>query len=440
MGKRIRRTVVAAGVLALVTAAGCGANEPESTGYGDQAPAKSEQKKSTEQKKDHGDDHGSANAATAKLQPEGTGDPFADARTAAEHMPMTAAGLSEGFATAAKVEGSTNSDAAELRANLTYLLTEHVYLAGITVATAYATAPDSPEFEAAADTLDANSQAVASAVGSIAGKDKGKQFLVSWRSHINDFVDYAVAAKSKDEKGKAEAVDNLMAYSKTSGQFFSEITGGALPASAVQQEFETHIVSLAKAVDGFAAGDPKAYDDLKAAAGHMPMSAAALAGGITEAAKLEGDPNDAASELRSTLTAALTEHVYLASVAVFTAYTAGADSPAFEAAAATLDTNSQEIAAAVGSLSDAESEKAFLTAWRSHISDFVDYAVARAEKDDAGQTEALNNLESYTTSAGSLISQVSGGQLPAKTVSTGLQAHVTSLAGAIDSLAGALVK
>ena len=38
--------------------------------------------------------HGSTSqSAAAGLTPKGTGDPFADARTAASHMPMTAAGL-----------------------------------------------------------------------------------------------------------------------------------------------------------------------------------------------------------------------------------------------------------------------------------------------------------------------------------------------------------
>ena len=43
-----------------------------------------------------------------------------------------------------------------------------------------------------------------------------------------------------------------------------------------------------------------------------------------------------ASDLRSGLTYLLTEHVYLAGIAVATAYHAGADSPAFKLAAATL--------------------------------------------------------------------------------------------------------
>lgn len=51
--------------------------------------------------------------------PASTGDPFADARTAAAHMPKTAETLATGFATAADVGGDPSSDAATVRATLT---------------------------------------------------------------------------------------------------------------------------------------------------------------------------------------------------------------------------------------------------------------------------------------------------------------------------------
>ncbi len=425
-----RRAGAGVATLALLLAAGCGSAEP---GADARATADPPRKSTPSAKKP------SSPADPTALSPHGSGDPFADARTAAAHMPMTAASLAQAFGKVAGVEGSTTSDAAELRSGLTYLLTEHVYLAGIAVATTYAKGADSAEFKAAGSTLDANSRAVAAAVGSVAGPAKGKAFLASWRSHIQDFIDYAVAAKGDDAAGKQAAVDNLMAYARTAGEFFAEVTAGTLPAKAVQQEFEHHITSLAAAVDALAAGDATAYDKLAAAAAHMPMSADALATGIATAAKLEGDPSDPAADLRAALTAGLTTHVYLASVAVFTAYTVGADSEPFEAAAATLDANSVELAKAVGTLTgNKDTERTFLRAWRSHVDDFVSYAVAAAGKDEAGKRAALESLAGYTSAAGELISSITDGELGKDTVREDLVVHVESLAGAIDSLAGAL--
>ena len=74
-------------------------------------------------------------------------DPFDLTREAADHMPMTADALATGFDAALKLPGNADSDAAGLRAQLTYLLTEHVYLAGIAVDTAYVAGADSPEWD-----------------------------------------------------------------------------------------------------------------------------------------------------------------------------------------------------------------------------------------------------------------------------------------------------
>jgi hypothetical protein len=337
------------------------------------------------------------------------------------------------------MKGSADSDAAELRSGLTYLLTEHVYLAGIAVATAYHAGADSPEFKLAADAVDDNSQRVAAAIGTVA-PDEEEGFLTRWRSHVTDFVNYAVAAKTKDEAGKKKAVSNLTAYAKSSGVFFEKISGGTMKAKDVEASFNEHIGMLAKAVDLFAAGDTKAYAALKMAAGHMPMMASYLATGVDKATKGDGDPNDDASALRATLTDYLVSHVYLAGVAVFTAYTAGADSAAFTASAGAVDSNSKDIAKAVGSIAGKDKGDAFYTTWAKHVSDFVDYAVADATNDQAKKDSALANLDAYRKSSGAFFSTITNGTIPASAVEDELKVHIETTAGVIDSLKAALVK
>jgi hypothetical protein len=367
-------------------------------------------------------------------------DPFDLIREAASHMPMTADALATGFDSALKLPGNAGSDAAALRAQLTYLLTEHVYLAGIAVDTAYVTGADSPEFKLAAQTLDANSVALSEAVGSIAGDKQAETFLTAWRSHIDDFVAYAVAAKEGDEAGKREALRNLAAYQRTAGQFFAEVTGGALPASAVRASLAEHVETLTAAIDAFAAGDPSGFDKLKAAADHMPMTATALADGIDQAADIAGNPNDQASEVRAALNGMLTAHVYLSGIGVFTAYVDGADSPAFAAAAGTIDANSVELADAVTSLTDQATGESFLQSWRSHIDDFVAYAVAVAGDDQQAQDEAQANLQAYAEVSGTNFEEITGGALTAAAVQHEFEMHIASLSEAIDALAQALIR
>jgi hypothetical protein len=419
---RHRRVIAATlGSLALVAPLACGSDDDSTDASGSSHEAASPEH-SSGPKQRSGDD------------------PYAATHNAASHMPMTADALAGGFDSAVQLDGAADSEAATLRANLTYLLTEHVYLAGIAVDTAYVAGADSPEFDQAATALDDNSVALADTVGSIAGDAERKTFLTSWRSHINDFVSYAMAAEDGDDAGKQRALKNLAAYQKVAGKFFAEVTGGALPATAVQASLAEHAKTLTAAIDAFAAGDPSGFDKLKVAADHMPMTAMALAGGIDQATDMAGNPDDQASEVRALLNAKLTEHVYLAGIGVFTAYVEGADSNAFKAAAATIDDNSVEIADAVGSLTDQDTRDSFLQSWRTHIDDFVSYAVGVAESDQAAQDEAQESLQGYAVAQGRSLNELTGGALPAPAVQEEFEMHIASLSAAIDAFAATLLR
>ncbi|MBW3591503.1 MAG: copper amine oxidase, partial [Actinobacteria bacterium] len=104
---------------------------------------------------------------------------FSKLREAAQVMPNTAKTLAGGIAAQMPDEypGNVDGDAAGLRADLTHLLQEHVYLAGIAVDTGVSAGLDSAEFEAAAGALDENSVALSEAITSVYGEDAGQQFL-----------------------------------------------------------------------------------------------------------------------------------------------------------------------------------------------------------------------------------------------------------------------
>ncbi|MEV7973884.1 hypothetical protein [Cellulomonas sp. NPDC089187] len=375
------------------------------------------------------------------VAPVSTGDAFADARTAAAHMPETALTLATGLAAATDTAGEVDSDAATLRANLTAMLQEHVYLTGIGVATAYTAGADSEPFAQAKAALDGNTQDLTDAIGSLAGDDAAQTFNQVWTDHVGYFVDYAVAKKSGDQAAADAAQASLTQYTQDAGAFFEQISNGELPAAAVTEALAMHVSTMSAAIDALAAGDVNASDTLREAAQHVGMDAATIATGLAAATDLSGDPMDDAATLRANLTAMLQEHVYLASYAVFTAYTAdgGVDSDAFTAAAATLDANSVALSDAVTSLAGADNGAAFLDLWRQHIGFFVDYAVADATGDEDARQQALTDLDGYRPQAGAFFEQISNGELPADDVAAGLGMHVSTLAGAIDSLAATLV-
>jgi hypothetical protein len=180
---------------------------------------------------------------------------YADLKKAADHMSASAQVIAAGIAKATKMRGNPNDPASNLRAELTRMLVDHVYLAGAAVFTAYS-APGGltgAPFKAAAAALDTNSVELSTAVASVAGPKNAAGFLQTWRTHIGDFVDYAKADATGDNNLKNKALAALDGYTTASGEFFSKITNGALPADAVAKDLVGHIETLAGAIDSLQA-------------------------------------------------------------------------------------------------------------------------------------------------------------------------------------------
>ena len=184
-------------------------------------------------------------------------------------------------APAAPSSGDAGSPAAALRADLTHLLGDHEYLAGITVVQAVSTAPDSPQTKAASAALDENSKALANAIGSVYGKEAGATFLELWRKHIGFFVSYTVGGVKGDKAAQAKARADLDGYRNDFGAFLASANPN-LTKDAVAQALVPHVSSTFAAIDAVVAKDPSAFEKLRQAAGNLPPVANVLAGAISK--------------------------------------------------------------------------------------------------------------------------------------------------------------
>jgi hypothetical protein len=337
---------------------------------------------------------------------------------------------------------STETGAATLRAGLTDLLGEHVYLAAL--ATGAALRGDNAGFEAYATALngpsDSNSADLVAAVTSAYGAETGKAFDGLWRSedHIPAFVAYTQAAAKDDQAGKDAAVKRLTSYAKTFGETMNKVNEN-LPADVVTDAITSHATTLLKVIDAQKAGDqPTVYQSLRGAYHHMDMTAAALAGATAKKfpEKFDGDAAASGAELRAGLHSLLREHVLLAASA--TGGALGGRMPQFEAAAAALNgptnSNSADIVSAVGGVYGAEVGKAFDGLWRSedHIPGFVAYTQAVAKNDQAGKDAAVKRLTSYAKTFGTTMNSVNS-NLPADVVEKAITGHATTLIAVIDA-------
>ena len=329
------------------------------------------------------------------------------------------------------------TEAAALRATLTSLLSDHVWLAGNALDTAVQHKGDlkDPQVVGAVKALDANSVALAETIGSVY-PDAEKPFLASWRQHIGFFVNYTLGKATKDDQEVTKAKADLDAYRTSFGELINSVIP-ELPADAVARELKPHVESLYAAIDASVAGKPDYPAKLSMAADHMVMTADILGGGIVKNKQLSGDVDGMASTVRATLTSELSAHVWLAGNALDTAVRQRGDlkDPQVVGAVKALDANSVALAKTLGSVYP-DAEKPFLASWRQHIGFFVNYTLGKATKNDKQVAKAKADLEAYRTSFGQLINSVIP-ELPADAVAKELLPHVDSLFTAIDaSVAG----
>lgn len=174
---------------------------------------------------------------------------------------------------------AVSSPAADTRVALNNALREHVNLAGVALRNLYTQSPDA---DAAVAALDENSKEVAALVGSVYGAEAQEQFLSLWRSHINFFANYTIAAREGDKAGMDQALQDLAGYGKDASAFF-EGANPNLPAKAVMPLLEEHRDLVIATINLIGEGDfDAAYLKLAEAADQVGTIGDALAEGIVK--------------------------------------------------------------------------------------------------------------------------------------------------------------
>jgi hypothetical protein len=153
------------------------------------------------------------------------------------------------------------------------LLGEHALLAVLSTRAGLSAAPD---LEAAVEALDANTTALAVAVGSIYGADAGEEFADLWASHIDQYLDYVEATRGGDDAAADAAAAALAEYRRDFSAWLAA-ANPALSASALEELLDHHTAHLLEQVDQYAEDDfEAAYTTTREAYAHMATIGAAL--------------------------------------------------------------------------------------------------------------------------------------------------------------------
>ena len=171
-------------------------------------------------------------------------------------------GLAGGFGIAKAADNNTGNStnnsvtadtkAADLRANLVAMGTEHMIYTDQAVDAAL---DGSPNADATAAALYKNGTDIGAAVGSIYGKSAETTFNSVWKLHLDEFVKYAVAGKSGDAAGKQTALSTIDSqYTKPLAQYLAKANPN-LPEATLETALRDHVNMTAKMIDEHVAGD-----------------------------------------------------------------------------------------------------------------------------------------------------------------------------------------
>jgi hypothetical protein len=401
--------------------------------------------------------------SSAVIAPTAYADPFTGFISADAMMPADASLLAAGLARAAGWSGDPSSPAADLRARLTYLFTEHVHLVAIMLTAIDDKGPHSSLTKAAQAGLDANSTALIAEIKSLfrfPAPKKGKpsptptarpdsdiadlvsdDFGTAWRAHIARLVDYGVAAKDKVQRDESDARHDLEIWGQNAASFLKLAADNKLRSTDVRDALDKYLSGITDAADSLVRRDGKGFDEVRSAASAMVDAAAVLAEGFARADGLSGKSDDEAATARAQLTYLLTEHDDLLADVVFAGYSeadGGLQSIRSYAARAALDANAKDLAAAFGKAVNAKQQASFLEDWRRHDIDFLDYAEAAQRADVAAEAKAVAALNAYRTTVGKFFASISGQQVTVTQVEDMFTAHIASMTGEIDALAALL--
>ncbi|MDV6011383.1 hypothetical protein [Haloechinothrix sp. LS1_15] len=338
-----------------------------------------------------------------------------------------ASGTSHGGA--AHTQGEGELTAGDLRITLERQLGQHALLA---VEAMRAGVAGQDHFEAAAASLDQNTDDLTASISLVYGDEGGEAFNELWTDHIDFFVQYTTGVAEDDQDAQDEAIERLDQYREDFGAFLEDATEGELPQNAVADLLQEHVNQLLEQVDAYAAEDySAAADQTRQAYAHMFGTAQGLTNAIVATQDgFEGDHESSAAQLRSDLGQLLGEHAQVA-VQAMRAGVAGQDD--FEAIAGALDGNTQDVTGAITGVFGEEGGQAFMEMWADHIDFFVQYTVGLADGDDEAQQDARDRLEQYRQDFSQFLDEASDGSIPADVVAESLQVHVDDLIDQVDA-------
>ena len=280
--------------------------------------------------------------------------------------------------------------AADLAIQLEALLGQHSVLAADVMRSRIR--GDDDFAQAANAALGKNTDDMTGLIGQLFGDATAQKFGPLWARHIVELVAYASALADQDDTAKAQVHAKLSQYEGVLAAFFAGASKGRLPLSAARAAVAMHVEHLVQQADTYAAKDYTTSDRLyRECFEHTYDLGLALAGALLPAADT-ATLQQPIWRLRSQLGRLLAEHAVLIEDATRAAV---GNTPDFTAAAANLNANTKDLAAAIDTLFGRAAASSFQELWAAHVEQLVAYSAATAARDSARQQQARAELQGF---------------------------------------------
>ncbi len=318
--------------------------------------------------------------------------------------------------------------ASDLRITLGRLLGEHAYLV---MEAMRAASEGRADLNALDNGLDANTASLGDAVAQVYGRDAGVAFVAIWQRHIDALFDWSRAKAAGDTAAADAALTTLQQYRTDLGKFLTD-ANPKISGDAEAHALQLHLDQLTSFVGMDYA---QSFATERAAYSHMFEFGDDLARAIiAQFPERYPDGNVAFSprtSLRLDLGRLLGEHLVVAAEAMRAGLARRADTTA---AAASLDANSKDLAAAIGRIFGPDAGAAFGEVWSRHVTTYLAYIEAVREGDDAARADSLASLHSYHSALAEFLNTA----IPALSradLEALISHHVTALVNQVDAAA-----
>jgi len=262
---RSRTGPVVLAVVLLAAVAACDARAPE--------PSAASAPSTTQAGDEHAGHHGGAAPAATPAKPTelaaaleqaaAAGDDGAK-QQARQALLADADAYGAWLAEASDGQASASAAAAQLKTHVQQLMDHDDAFAAKDYDRAYRVERDASEeegakvFKAAADQVDANSDALTKGMGAVVGPKKAAEFQSAWAEHVEGLLDYSAALASHDDAERAVVREKMRGYGARLALSLSDIVRNELPLAPITQALGEHDQHLVDQIDAYAA---KRYDE-----------------------------------------------------------------------------------------------------------------------------------------------------------------------------------